>query len=138
MVDEGLLNLTHFKTPNAEKFFYAKQSIGVQTADMYDQVIGAIWGDVNQRFAIGGDGSEARKQVIPVKAKRFDLVSLFRGPLSVRAGQSLSVPFEMPNYNGSVRVMVIATNKAIRIRRQHQGTICEENIATNIDIIASS
>ena len=59
MVEEGLLDLTRFKTPNAWDAFYAREALGVKTWDVFDDVIGAYSGSIDQVFAIGGDGSAA-------------------------------------------------------------------------------
>jgi hypothetical protein len=65
VVDEGLLDLTRFKTPNAWTSFYTREALGVRTWDIYDDVIGAYGGKVNQVFSIGGDadagGGKAKK-----------------------------------------------------------------------------
>jgi uncharacterized protein YfaS (alpha-2-macroglobulin family) len=42
IVDEGLLDLTRFKTPDAWSRFYAREALGVKTWDLYDQVMGAM------------------------------------------------------------------------------------------------
>ena len=42
IVDEGLLDITRFKTPDPWKAFYAKEALGVKTWDIYDNVIGAF------------------------------------------------------------------------------------------------
>jgi uncharacterized protein YfaS (alpha-2-macroglobulin family) len=57
VVEEGLLDLTRFKTPNAWDSFYAREALGVKTWDVFDDVIGAYSGSIDQVFAIGGDGS---------------------------------------------------------------------------------
>ncbi|MGC1632851.1 MAG: MG2 domain-containing protein, partial [Gelidibacter sp.] len=44
IVEEGLLDLTRFKTPNAWDEFYARESLGVKTWDIFDDVIGAYSG----------------------------------------------------------------------------------------------
>lgn len=59
IVDEGLLDLTRFKTPDPWDSFYALEALGVKTWDVYDDVIGAFGGRINQVFAIGGDGELA-------------------------------------------------------------------------------
>jgi uncharacterized protein YfaS (alpha-2-macroglobulin family) len=43
IVDEGLLDLTRFTTPDAWSKFYAREALGVKTWDLYDQVMGALW-----------------------------------------------------------------------------------------------
>ncbi len=52
IVDEGLLDLTRFKTPNAWESFYVREALGVRTWDVYNDVIGAYGGKVNQIFSI--------------------------------------------------------------------------------------
>ncbi len=60
VVDEGLLGLTRFQTPNPWDHFYAREALGVKTWDLYDQVVGA-WGGVLERMlAIGGDEEGVR------------------------------------------------------------------------------
>jgi len=110
IVDEGLLDLTRFKTPNAWDNFYAREALGVKTWDVYDEVIGAYGGKVNQIFSIGGDadlgGGKAKK------ANRFKPVVVYLGPFSLPAGQTKSHVIQLPKYVGSVRTMVVAGNAA--------------------------
>ena len=63
VVDEGLLGLTRFGTPNPWDHFYAREALGVKTWDLYDQVVGA-WGGVLERMlAIGGDEEGVRAEL---------------------------------------------------------------------------
>jgi len=108
VVDEGLLDLTRFKTPNAWDSFYSKQALGVKTWDVYDDVIGAYGGKINQIFSIGGDedlgGGKAKK------ANRFKPVVIYLGPFKLKKGETKSHTIQMPNYVGSVRTMVVAAD----------------------------
>lgn len=106
LVDEGLLDLTRFTTPDAWKAFYARQALGVKTWDIYDDVIGAYTGSVDQVFEIGGDGSasEGKKK----KANRFKPVVKFLGPFELKAGETKIHNIKIPKYIGSVRTMVVA------------------------------
>ncbi|MGC1471977.1 MAG: MG2 domain-containing protein [Psychroserpens sp.] len=106
MVEEGLLDLTRFKTPNAWDQFYAREALGVKTWDVYDDVIGAYSGSIDQVFAIGGDGSAAKGK--NKKANRFKPVVTYLGPFELKAGQQKTHNINMPNYIGSVRTMVVA------------------------------
>ncbi|WP_299223116.1 Ig-like domain-containing alpha-2-macroglobulin family protein [uncultured Psychroserpens sp.] len=108
MVEEGLLDLTRFKTPNAWNEFYAREALGVKTWDVFDDVIGAYSGSVDQVFAIGGDGSAAKGK--NKKANRFKPVVTYLGPFELEAGGRKSHKIQMPNYVGAVRTMVIAGN----------------------------
>jgi len=108
MVEEGLLDLTRFKTPNAWDEFYAREALGVKTWDIFDDVIGAYSGSIDHVFAIGGDGSaEAGKNK---KANRFKPVVTYLGPFKLKAGENRSHTLKLPNYIGAVRTMVVAGN----------------------------
>ena len=106
VVDEGLLDLTRFKTPNAWNSFYTKEALGVKTWDIFDHVIGAYGGSIQQVFGIGGDENAAPKK--PKKANRFKPVVTYLGPFSLKKGETKSHTLKMPEYIGSVRTMVIA------------------------------
>lgn len=108
IVDEGLLDLTRFKTPDAWSTFYAKEALGVKTWDVYDDVIGAFGGRIDQVFAIGGDDDLAGAK--NKKANRFEPMVLHLGPFSLKEGESKSHTIAIPKYIGSVRTMVIAGN----------------------------
>jgi alpha-2-macroglobulin len=106
IVDEGLLDLTRFSTPNPWNTFYAKEALGIKTWDMYNSVIGAYSGKLNRLLSIGGDGS-ADDGAGP-KANRFKPMVYFLGPFVLPAGSSKTHQIELPTYIGSVRVMVVA------------------------------
>ncbi len=106
VVDEGLLDLTGFKTPDPWNHFYAKEALGVKTWDMYDEVMGAFGTEMNKLLAIGGDGSYGAKK--PTKANRFEPMVRFIGPFHLKPGAKKTHTIDVPNYVGSVRVMVVA------------------------------
>ena len=107
IVDEGLLDLTRFKTPDPYTTFYAREALGVKTWDMFDYVMGAFGTQFNRLLSIGGDEGINRKGNSN-KAKRFKSVVKFMGPFHLAAGQSAQHQFMIENYVGSVRVMVVA------------------------------
>ncbi len=111
MVDEGLLDLTNFKTPNAWDNFFARQALGVKTWDIYDAVLGAYGGSLNQVFGIGGDASANGAKA--KKANRFKPVVTYLGPFTLKKGQTKSHTIKLPNYVGSVRTMVVAGNNKL-------------------------
>lgn len=106
IVDEGLLDLTRFKAPNAWDSFYVREALGVKTCDIYDDVIGAYGGKVNQIFSIGGDqdlgGGKAKK------ANRFKPVVIYMGPFKLEKGQTKTHQTKLPKYIGSVKTMIVA------------------------------
>lgn len=108
VVDDGLLDLTRFKTPDAWESFYVREALGVRTWDIYDDVIGAYGGQISQIFSIGGDqdllGGKAKK------ANRFKPVVMYLGPFELPKGGSATHTLKLPKYIGSVRAMVVAAN----------------------------
>jgi uncharacterized protein YfaS (alpha-2-macroglobulin family) len=106
IIDEGLLDLTRFKAPNAWDSFYVREALGVKTWDIYDDVIGAYGGKVNQIFSIGGDqdlgGGKAKK------ANRFKPVVIYMGPFKLEKGQTKTHQIKLPKYIGSVKTMIVA------------------------------
>ena len=109
VVDEGLLDLTRFKTPDPWSVFYAREGLGVKTWDLFDQVIGAFSGELQRILSIGGDQAGEGKGNL--KANRFKPMIRFFGPFELKKGQSRTTAFTMPQYVGSVRVMVVAGHK---------------------------
>ncbi len=105
VVDEGLLDLTGFRTPNAWDYFYAREALGVRTWDIYDYVLGAFGGKLEKIFAIGGD--EALPDRSGQKVNRFRPVVRFIGPVRLEAGRTNTHSISMPRYTGAVRVMVV-------------------------------
>lgn len=122
MVDEGLLDLTRFKTPDPWKRFYAREALGVKTWDLYDHVMGAFGSQLDRLLAVGGDGETGRED--DSKANRFKPVVKYFGPITLNGGAE-EVRFIMPQYVGSVRTMVVAgfegaygsTEKATPVRK---------------------
>lgn len=109
VVDDGLLDLTRFKTPDLWSRFYAREALGVRTWDVFDEVMGAYGGRIERLLAIGGDGEPAG-DVADVRANRFKPVVKFFGPYTID-GRTATHTFVMPQYVGSVRTMVVAGNQ---------------------------
>lgn len=110
VVDEGLLDLTRFKTPDPHAWFYAREALAVHTWDIYDKVMGAFGGRLQQLFAIGGGAGEEVDQG-KKKANRFKSVVSFIGPFTLAPGDKKQHQLRMPNYVGSVRCMLVAANE---------------------------
>jgi uncharacterized protein YfaS (alpha-2-macroglobulin family) len=107
IVDEGLLDITNYKTPDPHSAFYAREALGVKTWDLFDYVIGAFGGDLERILSIGGDaGGKSLNKNISVN--RFKPVVKFLGPFHLPAGEKQTHAFTLPQYIGSVKAMVIA------------------------------
>lgn len=106
VVDEGLLDITGYKTPDPWNYFYSREALGVKTWDIYDYVLGAFGGTLERIFAIGGDMALDDKSAN--KAKRFIPVVKFLGPFSLGSGETNIHTVKLPQYTGSVKTMVVA------------------------------
>ncbi|MEE4213681.1 MAG: alpha-2-macroglobulin family protein, partial [Bacteroidales bacterium] len=108
IVDEGLLDLTGFKTPDPWPAFYSKEALGVKTWDMYRFVLGAYGGELERMFAIGGD----EEAIDPSKnqGRRFEPVVKVIGPFRLQEGKVARHSVMMPRYVGSVRAMLVAAD----------------------------
>jgi len=109
IVDEGLLDLTRFKTPDPWNVFYAREALGVKTWDVFDMVMGAYGAELSRLLAIGGDGDAGGED--GKKANRFKPMVRFMGPFHLPKGKTVTHEFMMPQYVGSVRTMVVAGYK---------------------------
>lgn len=105
IVDDGLLDLTNFKTPDPWNEFYSREALGIRTWDMYDNVLGASAGAYSSLFSVGGD---ATLKPADEKANRFKPVVKFIGPFYLGKGRQQTHTLKLPMYVGSVRAMVVA------------------------------
>lgn len=118
VVDEGLLDITAFKTPNPWTHFFQKLAAKLSLYDNYSEVIDRPYGAVHQILKVGGDEAlmdemarrRRLKELGLEDADRFKPVSMFKGVLTTDANGAASVDFEMPNYMGQVRIMVVAAD----------------------------
>ncbi len=106
VVDEGLLALTRYQTPNPWDHFYAREALSVRTWDLYDEVVGAYGAAMERMLAVGGDeaGPEAKGR----RANRFPPMVRFMGPFRSKANATATHEIPIPAYVGAVRVMVVA------------------------------
>ena len=104
IVDEGLLDLTAFKTPSPWDAMYRTEALGVKTWDLYDQVVGAYAGRFSPMLSVGGDQENVRAAR---KDNRFNPVVQFYGPFTLKKGTD-KIDVRLPMYVGSLRVMVVA------------------------------
>jgi alpha-2-macroglobulin len=107
IVDDGLLDLTNFKTPNPYETFFSREALGVKTWDLYDYILGGVTGSIESVLSIGGDEANAKKK--QAKANRFKPVVMHLGPFFLKSG-SATHTVKLPNYVGSVRAMVVASS----------------------------
>lgn len=109
IVDEGILGLTNFATPNPYSYFNSKQALSVRTWDNYASIVDAFSGELGSVYAIGGDGSITPQEV--TLDKRFKAYAVTMGPFELKAGDANTHSFEVPQCSGALRFMVVAKGK---------------------------
>jgi uncharacterized protein YfaS (alpha-2-macroglobulin family) len=102
-VDEGILQLTDYKSPDPVAWYFGKRSLGVGMHDDYGRLIKAEKGPIGS-LREGGDSFGGRSlAVVPTKT-----VALFSGLVKVGPGGIAQVPLDIPDFNGELRLMVVA------------------------------
>ena len=108
IVDEGLLDITNYNTPDIHKAFNVRKALLVKMWDMFDYVSGAFGGKIEKVIGIGGGDELSDKD--KKDDNRFKLVVLYSGPHYLKANETSKLRFKMPKYIGSVKVMVVAVD----------------------------
>jgi uncharacterized protein YfaS (alpha-2-macroglobulin family) len=109
-VDLGILNLTGFRTPDPDGYYFGQRQLGVDIRDLYGNLIDPTQGTLGA-LRSGGDGEAARTGTPPPTSV---LVALHSGVVTVGADGTATVTFEMPDFAGTVRLMAMAwTAKAV-------------------------
>jgi len=109
IVDEGLLGLTRFQTPDPVAGLFSREAIGVKTWDAYGELRARNDWFSDKVLAIGGGGEEDDAGGAN-KVQRFRPVAQVLGPFTVDAGGIGSHEVVVNDYLGKVRVMVVATS----------------------------
>uniref|UniRef100_UPI0040559D7A alpha-2-macroglobulin family protein n=1 Tax=Candidatus Electronema sp. TaxID=2698783 RepID=UPI0040559D7A len=105
-VDEGVLQLTSFVSPDPIAWFFAKPQLGLDLRDMYGQlIIPPESKPLVLRSGAGEDGLRGAPQ------SNVKVVSLFSGVVQAGADGTVSVPLDIPDFNGRLRLMAVAWSK---------------------------
>ena len=107
-VDVGILNLTRFQAPDPDAHYFGQRRLGMQIRDMYGRLIDGTQGNPGQ-LRSGGDGAMAERLQSPPPTE--ELVAYFSGPLTVGPDGTVETSFEMPEFNGTVRLMAVVWSK---------------------------
>ncbi len=100
-VDEGVLSLTKFQSPNPFDSIFDPRALGVATFETVGWNLLLPAGGPSQ--ATGGDALSGLDRVQQVKP-----VALWSGLLEVPASGKITIPFDVPEYRGQLRVMAVA------------------------------
>ena len=105
-VDNGVLQVSDFKTPDPYNHFYAKKALEVNAYDMYP----LLFPELRARLSsTGGDGDlETNKRSNPMPAKRIKIASYWSGIKKANAGGEADFEFDIPQFSGELRLMALA------------------------------
>lgn len=105
-VDEGILQLTRFKTPNPAKYYFGKRQLGIAMRDDYGRLLDARADDLG-RIRTGGDsGDIGGLDVVPTRT-----VALFSGPVKLDDKGEAKIALDVPDFIGQLRLMAVAYSK---------------------------
>ncbi|MEP6863149.1 MAG: MG2 domain-containing protein, partial [Deltaproteobacteria bacterium] len=133
VVDEGVLSLTSFKTPDPLTVLFAKRALGVETFEtigwtMLHNPAGASskTGGGDGGMADAEQGAYGKGRVQPVKP-----VALWSGVVPVGADGKITIPFQIPSYRGQVRVMAVVTTPT-RVGRAEADVTVKDPIVVQV------
>ena len=111
-VDEGILALTDFKTPNPHDYFYRQRGLKTRSFDLYSGILPEI-ANVTDNSSTGGDATtarqaELRKRLSTGSIRRVKPVSLWSGFVKTDGNGRGTVQFKIPQFNGTLRLMAVA------------------------------
>lgn len=100
-VDEGILSLTKFTSPDPTDELFPRRRLGVRSFETVGWTMMMQAGGTTS--ASGGDGEGDAGRVQPVKP-----VALWSGLVQVPSNGKLTIPLEIPQYRGKLRVMAVS------------------------------
>ncbi|MBK1634181.1 alpha-2-macroglobulin family protein [Rhodovulum adriaticum] len=103
-VDVGILNLTGFAAPDPDGHYFGQRKLGMGLRDVYGRLIDGMSGAMGTVRSGGDAGGGMRRQAPPPTE---DLVALFSGPVEVGADGYARTSFDLPAFNGTVRLMAV-------------------------------
>ncbi len=106
-VDVGILNLTSFQPPAPDDWYFGQRKLGMEIRDIYGLLIDRMQG-VPGDVRSGGDSGAVRLKAPPPTQK---LLAYYSGIVKVDDSGKATVSFDVPDFNGSVRVMAVAWSK---------------------------
>ena len=109
-VDEGILALTDFRTPDPHDYFYRQRGLKTRSFDLYNGILPEI-ANVTDNSSTGGDAASQaarRKRINTGSITRVKPVSLWSGFVKTDGNGRGTVQFKIPQFNGKLRLMAVA------------------------------
>ena len=106
-VDEGILQLTDFLSPDPVKYLLGKRQLGMQLLDLYGKLIET--GGRPGQLKVGGDADS--RQLDGSGVRTVKTLALFSGPVALDSSGQAKIPLTLPDFNGQVRIMAVAWDR---------------------------
>jgi alpha-2-macroglobulin len=106
VVDEGILQLKNYQTPDPHGFFYQKRALEVTSHDLYALLFPEL--SLRSRSSTGGDGYDLEKRVNPMANGRVKLVTYWSGIVEAGFSGEAEVTLDIPQFSGNLRIMAVA------------------------------
>ncbi len=106
-VDVGILNITRFPVPDANKHFFAQRRLGVDAYDVYGRIIESLDGVIG-KLRFGGDMALQPLAQARRPTSKVQTVDLFSGPVKLDAKGNAKIALKVPDFNGTLRVSALA------------------------------
>ncbi len=103
-VDVGILNLTDFEPPAPGDYYYGQRALGTEIRDLYGALINGLVGESGRLHVGGGEGGGGLLASPPTQ----EPVALFSGLVEVGPDGTAQVPLDVPQFNGTLRLMAVA------------------------------
>jgi uncharacterized protein YfaS (alpha-2-macroglobulin family) len=106
-VDEGILQVKNYQTPEPYEYFYQKVALSVNSFDIYPLLLPEI---KTTRSSTGGDGAgdDGALRVNPMFVNRVKNVSFWSGILQADGSGVVRYNIDVPQFSGDLRVMAVA------------------------------
>ncbi|HEX8429089.1 alpha-2-macroglobulin family protein [Hymenobacter sp.] len=103
MVDEGILQMKDYRTPDPYGYFYQKRALEVSAYDVYPFLLPELG-----TSSSGGDASDLSRRTTPVPSRRVQLVAKWSGVLTADASGLVRYKLRVPQFSGALRIMAVA------------------------------
>ena len=104
VVDEGILQLKNYKSPDPHGYFFQKRALEVSSYDIYPR----LFAEMSAKSSSGGDGFDLEKRVNPMNNRRVQLVSFWSGTLTANGSGEATYTVDIPQFSGDLRIMAVA------------------------------
>ncbi|TDB60858.1 alpha-2-macroglobulin family protein [Arundinibacter roseus] len=106
VVDEGILQIKNFRTPDIHGYFYQKRALEVGSYDLYAFLFPEL--TFSSTSSSGGDGYDLERRINPLSNGRTELVTFWSGILTANSSGVATFDVAIPQFSGDLRIMAVA------------------------------